>query len=176
MDVPSPSDAFVFDQFHLDRRGGGLFPCAEGGNPAPVNIGSRALDVLGTLIELHADLVSKDKIMAAVWPGTVVEEANLTVQVSALRRVLDQDRTDGSCMQTIAGRGYRFVVPVLRDGAAPRRLQTPPTDSDTRDDALRAEVGGSHVVTAPGAAVPAEAGLSSSRLAQPRTVCAVPLR
>src|SRR5215467_11763532 len=41
-----------------------------------------------------------------------VEEANLTVQISALRRILDKDREQGSCIQTVAGRGYRFVAPV----------------------------------------------------------------
>jgi DNA-binding winged helix-turn-helix (wHTH) protein len=43
------------------------------------------------------------------WFDTAVEENNLTVQISALRRVLDQGRTHGSCIQTIPGRGYRFV-------------------------------------------------------------------
>jgi DNA-binding winged helix-turn-helix (wHTH) protein len=118
MDVPSPSDVFAFGQFRLDRRGGGLFRCAAGSNPAPVNLGSRALDVLGVLIEQHGDLVSKDEIMAAVWPGTAVEESNLTVQISTLRRVLDRDRTEGSCIQTVSGWGYRFVVPVLRGSAS----------------------------------------------------------
>ena len=57
--------------------------------PTPVAIGSRALDVLSVLIVRHGELVSKDEIMRAVWPGTAVEEHNLTVQISALRRILD---------------------------------------------------------------------------------------
>src|ERR1700674_1139083 len=52
--------------------------------------------------------------MVAVWGRTVVENANLTVQISALRRVLDQGRSEGSCIQTVAARGYRFVAPVTR--------------------------------------------------------------
>jgi DNA-binding winged helix-turn-helix (wHTH) protein/TolB-like protein len=114
MDVSSPSDVFVFGQFRLNRRGGGVLRCAEGGDPTPVKLGSRALDVLGVLVDGHGDLVSKDEIMTAVWPGTAVEEANLSVQISALRRVLDRDRVDGSCIQTVAGRGYRFAVPVTQ--------------------------------------------------------------
>jgi DNA-binding winged helix-turn-helix (wHTH) protein len=43
-------------------------------------------------------------------PGTVVEDNNLTVQISALRRILYQGRADGSCIQTIAGRGYRVAT------------------------------------------------------------------
>ena len=50
--------------------------------------------------------------MAAVWPATTVEDINLNVQIAALRRVLDQGRADGSCIQTIPGRGYRFVPAV----------------------------------------------------------------
>ena len=114
MDAPSPSDIFVFGQFRLDRRGGGLSRCAEGDDAAPVTIGSRALDVLGILVARRGDLVSKEEIMSAVWPDTVVEEANLAVQISALRRVLDKGRTEGSCIQTVPGRGYRFVTAVTR--------------------------------------------------------------
>ena len=47
--------------------------------------------------------------MSAVWGRTVVENANLTVQISTLRRVLDEGRLEGSCIQTVAARGYRFV-------------------------------------------------------------------
>ena len=63
------------------------------------------------------DLISKQEIMAAVWPDTLVEEANLAVQISTLRRVVDQDRTRESCIQTVTGRGYRFVAVVTRSSA-----------------------------------------------------------
>jgi len=66
-------------------------------------------DVLRVLIAARGELVSKDEIMAAVWPGIVVEDNNLTVQMSALRRILVQESAEGSCIQTVAGRGYRFV-------------------------------------------------------------------
>ena len=114
MDASSPPDIYLFDDFRLDRRGGGLFRCAEAGGPVPVSLGSRALDVLRVLIERHGDLVAKDELMAAVWPNTVVEEANLTVQISTLRRVLDNGRPGASCIQTAPGRGYRFVAAVTR--------------------------------------------------------------
>jgi TolB-like protein len=54
----------------------------------------------------------KEEIMAAVWGRAAVESANLTVQISALRRILDQGRSDGSCIQTVAARGYRFTAAV----------------------------------------------------------------
>jgi DNA-binding winged helix-turn-helix (wHTH) protein len=67
------------------------------------------------LVERSGDLVTKKEIMAAVWGRTVVESANLTVQISALRRILDQGRSEQeSCIQTVAARGYRFVAPVTR--------------------------------------------------------------
>ena len=120
MDGLGSADILLFEGFRFDRRAGGLFRLDEGGIAAPVALGSRALDVLGVLVERQGDLVSKDEIMEAVWPGTVVEEGNLTVQISALRRILDQNREEGSCIQTVPGRGYRFVAAVTRvEPAAP---------------------------------------------------------
>jgi adenylate cyclase len=100
-----------FGGFLLDRTAGGLFRLGDHGRPVPVSLGSRALDVLGVLVERQGSLVSKQTIMDAVWPDTSVEENNLTVQISALRRVLDKGRTGGSCIQTVPGRGYRFIEP-----------------------------------------------------------------
>jgi TolB-like protein/class 3 adenylate cyclase/tetratricopeptide (TPR) repeat protein len=112
MEALAAGETFLFEAFRLDRRG--LFRRDERGAFVPVAIGSRALDVLRVLIAAEGDLVSKNEIMAAVWPRTVVEDNNLTVQIAALRRILDQGRAEGSCIQTIAGRGYRFVPEVTR--------------------------------------------------------------
>jgi adenylate cyclase len=131
MDASSPPDIYLVGDFRLDRRGGGLFRCAEVGGPVPVRIGSRALELLGVLVERHGDLVLKDELMAAVWPNTVVEENNLTVQISTLRRVLDDGRTDASCIQTVAGRGYRFLAPVTKlDPGADADVPPTATSSD----------------------------------------------
>jgi TolB-like protein/DNA-binding winged helix-turn-helix (wHTH) protein/Flp pilus assembly protein TadD len=108
----STTEIFEFDRFHLDRRG--LFRRDGGASLAPVEIGSRALDVLRALLERPGGLVSRDEIMAAAWPGIVVEDNNLTIQIAALRRVLDQDCANGSCIQTVPRRGYRFVASVTR--------------------------------------------------------------
>jgi adenylate cyclase len=114
MDTPVPANVFLFEAFWFDRRAGALFRRDEGGALVPVAIGSRALAVLDNLVARQGDLVSKEEIMDAVWPGTVVEDNNLTVQISALRRVLDHGRAGSSCIQTIAGRGYRFAGAVSR--------------------------------------------------------------
>jgi TolB-like protein/Flp pilus assembly protein TadD len=113
MEEHAEADAVRFSGFRFDRRRRVLSRQYEDGQFVPVPIGSRALDILGLLIDRHGDLVSRDEILEAVWPG-VVEGANVTVQISALRRALDNGRSDGSLIQTIPGRGYRFVAPVER--------------------------------------------------------------
>ena len=112
MEALSASDIFQFDRFHLDRRG--LFRRDGGAGLAPVEVGARALDVLRVLLKRPGELVSRDEIMAAAWPGIVVEDNNLTIQIAALRHVLDQERANGSCIQTVPRRGYRFVAQVAR--------------------------------------------------------------
>jgi TolB-like protein/DNA-binding winged helix-turn-helix (wHTH) protein len=82
----------------------------------PVELGGRALDVLMALTEARGALVTKDEIMARVWPGTVVEENNLVVQISALRRALGEDR---DFIQTVSGRGYRFIAEIRSSVADP---------------------------------------------------------
>ena len=78
----------------------------------PVTLGSRALQILIVLLERPGELVSKEKLMARVWPNIFVEPANLTVHVSALRRAL-RDGGDGNrFIINIPGRGYQFVAPV----------------------------------------------------------------
>src|SRR3984893_10563115 len=114
MDTLSSTESSLFEGFRLDRRASVLFRRDERGVFAPMAIGSRALDILGVLVERPGDLVSRAEIMEAVWPGTVVEDSNLNVQVAALRRILDQNRGHDSCIQTVPGRGYRFVAPVTR--------------------------------------------------------------
>jgi predicted ATPase/DNA-binding winged helix-turn-helix (wHTH) protein len=75
----------------------------------PVAIGSRAFDVLMVLIEAGGGLVTKDEFLNRVWPGMVVEEHSLQFHISALRKVLGEDR---GFIKTISGRGYRFVADI----------------------------------------------------------------
>ena len=112
-------EVFQFEGFRLQRPGGDLYRRDECGIFVPIAIGSRALDVLGVLVGRPGDLVSRREIIAAVWPSTVVEDSNLSMQIAALRRVLDDGRAEGSCIQTIAGRGYRFVASVTRVKSSP---------------------------------------------------------
>src|SRR6516164_7069124 len=114
MKILASSDVYFFADFRFDRAGGGLFRRDEDDAFVPVAIGSRALDLLAVLIERRGEVVSKEEIMAAVWPKMAVEEGNLFFQMSSLRAVLDKEQSGQSCIQTVTGRGYRFVTPVAR--------------------------------------------------------------
>lgn len=97
-----------FGSFTLDRRRRELL---QGGSP--VAMGSRAFDLLNALVERHGRLATKDELMAEVWPHTVVDENNLAAQVVAVRKVLSADPALAKCVQTISGRGYRFVAELV---------------------------------------------------------------
>ena len=106
-----------FEGFRLDPDSRVLFRRDKTGGFVPIVVGSRALDVLDVLLCRAGNLVSRDEFMAAVWPATAVEDTNLNMQIAALRRVLDEGRAEGSCIQTIPGHGYRFTEPVTRVAA-----------------------------------------------------------
>src|ERR1700758_4436404 len=78
----------------------------------PIQIGSRAFDILMALLERAGELVTKEELMARVWPKTFVEPANLAVHIAGLRRVLGDGRGGNRYVINIPGRGYRFVAPV----------------------------------------------------------------
>src|SRR3984957_12214317 len=97
-----------------------------------LRIGSRALDILIALIERPGELLSRDELMARVWPNTVVEEGNLKVHVAGLRRVLGDGRGGIRYLINVPGRGYRFVAPVaFADEAEPPALNPETTLSTT---------------------------------------------
>jgi DNA-binding winged helix-turn-helix (wHTH) protein len=82
----------------------------------PVRLGSRALEILIVLLERPGELVSKQELMARVWPDIFVEPANLTVHISALRRMLRDGRDGNRFIINIPGRGYSFVASVEASG------------------------------------------------------------
>src|SRR5271166_5045202 len=81
----------------------------------PVRLGSRAFDILAALVERAGEVVGKDELIARVWPQMFVEESNLKIQVSALRRALGDCQGGQRYIVTIPGRGYNFVAPVNLD-------------------------------------------------------------
>jgi TolB-like protein len=100
-------ESFVFGPFRLSVGRRELL--AHG---APVALGARAFDVLLALVRREGLLATKDELMAEVWPDIVVEENNLQVQISTLRKVLGESPEGARYLLTVPGRGYRFVAEV----------------------------------------------------------------
>lgn len=105
---PRPA-RYVFDRFELRPSERALLAGGVAQSLTP-----RAFDLLVALVERGGELVSKDELFDRVWPGVVVEENNLQVQVSALRKVLGP-----GAIETVAGYGYRFKPAVTVDAALP---------------------------------------------------------
>ena len=91
----------------------------------PVRLGSRAFDILTALVERAGEVVGKEELIARAWPATFVEEANLKIQVSALRRALGDGQGDNRYVVTVVGRGYNFVAPIRNE--EPSRASPSPT-------------------------------------------------
>src|SRR5437588_8278907 len=115
-----------------------------------VRLGSRALDILIALVERAGELVSKNDLVAHVWPDTFVEEANLRVHIFALRRALRDGQRGQRYVVNVPGRGYRFVAPIIvsegslpshsRPAAGPVRAYPPrPAASQSKQPAIGSE-------------------------------------
>jgi adenylate cyclase len=104
---------YEFGPFRLDISAEILF---RGATPMPV--GRRAVAVLRALLERPGRPVSKDALMQAAWPGLVVGESNLTVQIAALRRTLGEEPGADRWIETLPRRGYRFVGSVAAPNEA----------------------------------------------------------
>ncbi|WP_181378115.1 ATP-binding protein [Teichococcus aestuarii] len=93
----------------------------------PVRIGQRALDLLIALAQRPGEVLDRDALLPAVWPGRHIEDSNLRAQVAALRRALGESEAEARHVLTVPGRGYSFVAP-LETGPAPPvpRPATPP--------------------------------------------------
>jgi DNA-binding winged helix-turn-helix (wHTH) protein len=87
----------------------------------PIELGTRAFDLLLVLLEADGSLVTKEELMSRVWPGIVVAEENLKAQISALRKALGEDRY---FIRTEFGRGYQFTAAV-RSTLVPGACQRP---------------------------------------------------
>jgi DNA-binding winged helix-turn-helix (wHTH) protein/TolB-like protein/Flp pilus assembly protein TadD len=124
---PQEARVYAFGDFRLDvskrllLRGGKL-----------VSLTPKVFDTLVYLVEHSGNVVSKDDLMSAVWPDTVVEENNLGQNISKLRTVLGESPGDHRWIVTLPGRGYRFVADV--------RLLAPGNESSPSDAVLHGPV------------------------------------
>ena len=113
---------YRFGRFELNAATRQLL--ADGGT---VTLGARAFDVLVALVERRERLVTKDELLQIAWPGLVVEENNLQVQISALRKALGPQ-----AIATISGKGYRFAAKL--DSDAPPAPERPPDAPERRKE------------------------------------------
>ena len=117
----------------------------------PLELGSRALDILITLVERTGEVVTRKELISRVWPDVIVEEANLRVHISGLRKALGDGRDGARYVANVTGRGYCFVAPVTRSASQRSAPQARPFVSDRlrqlparltrmvgRDDTVRA--------------------------------------
>jgi TolB-like protein/DNA-binding winged helix-turn-helix (wHTH) protein/Flp pilus assembly protein TadD len=132
MNVP-PGHVYEFGDFHLDTAKRLLW---RDGVPVPLT--PRVFETLLYMVEHHDTVLDKERLMEAVWPDSIVEENNLTQNISTLRRVFGETPGSHHYIVTVPGRGYRFVANVkLREAHAdpePRRIQEPaiePAETET---------------------------------------------
>ena len=103
--------ALRFGRFEVQPRQRRLLHDGE-----PVSLGARAFDLLLALAERRDRVVAKAELLDLVWPGLVVEENNLQVQISSLRRLLG-----AQTIATVPGRGYQFTATLAGAGSASRQ-------------------------------------------------------
>ena len=105
---------FEFSDFRFDLGA----PLLMRGSQS-IEVAPRALEILAVLVRNAGQVVRKDDLLSLVWPDTVVEEGNLAVHVSSLRKALGENASGGAYIETLPKRGYRFAAPVCRPPQIP---------------------------------------------------------
>lgn len=124
---------FQFGPFLLDRSTRSLLR-----NGIPQALAPKTFDVLLLLVEQRARVVAKDELLQTVWPGTFVEEGNLSQQIFLLRKILCGDTNQPEYIATVPRRGYRFVGEVAEQVKEPSALPRAPRPSQTLSRRLSA--------------------------------------
>ena len=96
---------FSFGDFELNGAKRLLLKKGE-----PISLNSKTFDLLLALVENHGRILSKDELLEKVWEGQFVEENNLTVQISALRKIFGEKKDEHKFIVTIPGKGYKFIA------------------------------------------------------------------
>jgi TolB-like protein/DNA-binding winged helix-turn-helix (wHTH) protein/Flp pilus assembly protein TadD len=104
-------ELYEFGPFSLDPRERILW---RDGKPLPAT--PKVFDTLLFLVRNQGRVLTKDELLQEIWPGTFVEEVNLAVNISTLRKLLGENPQDGRYIVTVSGRGYRFVAAVRETG------------------------------------------------------------
>ena len=98
---------YKFSEFILDQKTFTFYR-----QNLPIHLSSRAFEILLYLIERRSEIVEKNEILEKIWQDSFVEEANLPVHISALRRVLQEKKGESRFIKTISGRGYSFIAEI----------------------------------------------------------------
>ena len=96
---------FKFGDFEIDAARRIL---RRDGEPLPLP--SKTFEVLLALVERRGEVLSKDELFDSVWPGQFVEEGNLTVHISNLRKIFGERKDEHRFILTVPGRGYSFIA------------------------------------------------------------------
>src|SRR6185503_9750050 len=105
--------SYEFGEFRLDAEQRLIFRKGQ-----PVPLAPKVIETLLALVERSGTLVTKDELMARLWPDTFVEESNLTQNVFQLRKILSEGKDGANYIETVPRRGYRFmgeVKPLLAE-------------------------------------------------------------
>ena len=113
-------DCYEFGPFRFDAGKQTLTREGE-----PIRLKAKACELLKVLLAHHGEALDKERLMTLLWPDTAVEENNLTVHMTALRKALGERPNDRRYIVTIPGRGYRFVAEV-RVSASPEAVAPAP--------------------------------------------------
>src|SRR5262250_3003989 len=102
-------------------------------NRMPLQLGSRAKEILVALVERAGEVVEKRELLRRVWPDMVVEEATLRVHINTLRKALREGEAGAHYVESVTGRGYRFVAPVMPVSDTTQTQSTPSAPRDLQD-------------------------------------------
>jgi TolB-like protein/Flp pilus assembly protein TadD len=122
---------FVFGSFVFDV-GRGAITC----DGAPLSVGHRGLAILHALLKEHGRIVTKAELMDAAWPGVVVEESNLSVQIANLRKCLGPAPEGTDWIATVPRVGYRFTHPVNIEERPSTQAATPQSPEPARKPSI----------------------------------------
>jgi eukaryotic-like serine/threonine-protein kinase len=141
--APVASDRYVFRDFRIEVGAKQLFRLN-----VHVPLAAKAFDTLLALVRKHGEVVTKDELISEVWPDTFVSEDSLTQNISALRRILEDDPAQPRFIATVSRRGYQFVAPVATqdeaaaasadNGSSPSEVPSHATTSSSEMAGIRA--------------------------------------
>ncbi len=134
-----PDKKIRFDHFELDY---GRFQLCRGGNP--VRLEGLPLQLLTFLVENRGQLITREQISSQLWSKDVFVdvEQGINTAIRKIRRALDDDADEPKYLQTVVGRGYRFVAPTAEEDSTPQ--------SPSEKFAVSAEELGRAIMTAAG--------------------------